>query len=425
MKTKLRVVLLCHYWSTEAESMIGKKNFFRELSPWIQERINLFKNKEDIELHIVAPNYTSNKNVECTKDNIHFHFYHYAPNILSKLFVLPVKLILKHEEPHKIAERCANTITEFRTVTKSVETIVNRIHPDLIHVFGTEFPDSSAGAISLVNKYPTIITIQGYAYMVKSNGYYLDKKFQAIRTRIEKIINTTVKYRFCAKGREFPDEFKPFENGQKPLVDGGNITRIPKVNAEMSEKIYDIAFFGRVSADKGVEDLVHAVGLLHKKYNLDLRTIIIGKCTVSYQKTLESIVKEYGALNLLSFTGFVEDHEEVYNIAAKALMVVLPTRVDLMPNTIRESIAMGEPVVASDAGYIPTLNRDQESVAIHKVCDVADLAEIIKKVYLDKEYRQMLIDNGRKTFEEQYSMKYVYERTIEVYQQVYSEWNAG
>ena len=93
--------------------MVGRKHYFRELSPWIQETLNLFKNKEDVEMHVVAPNYASNTDVFCEKDGISFHYYKYAPPVLSVFMLILIKLFVKHDEPYKIAERTANLATRF------------------------------------------------------------------------------------------------------------------------------------------------------------------------------------------------------------------------------------------------------------------------------------------------------------------------
>lgn len=402
--------------------MVGKNHFFRELSPWIQERLNLFKNKKEVELHVVSPNYSKNTNVEIKRDGIFFHFYHYAPSFLSTLLVPVIRFRLHHDEPYKIAERAANTITKFRTVRSSVTSVINKINPDIIHVFGTENPDYSAGVIPLMDKYPILISIQGYAYLTRINPLFLDRKFREIRIQNEMFINRNARYMFLSDSNPNMPEFEPFWNNQYKITSSGNITRIPKVDAVYEPKKYDVSFFGRVSADKGVDDLVHAIGILHTR-GIDLKVLIIGKCVQAYQDQLRAILRGYGAGDLLSFSGFVEDHEEMYKLAASAKMVVLPTRVDLMPNTIRESMAMGLPVVASDAGYIPTLNENRESLAIHKVMNNDDLADKIEKVYTDEQYRNLLINNARKTFYERFSMDSVYEKTIAAYKEVYEDYH--
>lgn len=413
----IKVALICHYWSKETEEILGLKHYFRELSPWIQEYINLYKKKNDVELHVVAPNYTSNTNFECQKDGIYFHFFHYSPSFLSTIIAPIVRCKLNHDEPYKIAERAANVLTNFKTTFNEIPKIVDRIVPDVVHVYGTENPDYSAGVIPLLDRYPILITIQGYAYLAEDRPLRLDQKFQNIRRRIEKELNTSANYLVVSPNLPDMPEFKPFENGQKRFLSGGNITRRPKIMASHINKKYDISFYGRVTSDKGVEDLVKAISLLCSK-GLKLKTLIIGKCTDSYKSYLCSIADEYQASNLLTFSGFVEDHDDVYALAASAIMAVLPTRIDLMPNTIREAIGMGLPVVASNAGYIPLLNNKRETVKIHKVGDIEDLASKIEEVYQDESLRKKLIKNGMTTFDERFSMNNVYSRSVEIYKEV-------
>ena len=85
---KKKVVLLSMYWSSDTKEMLGSKHYFRELQPWVQETINLFKNKNDVELHVVAPNFASNTDVDTQKDGIYFHFFNYAPKFLCSCVYL-------------------------------------------------------------------------------------------------------------------------------------------------------------------------------------------------------------------------------------------------------------------------------------------------------------------------------------------------
>ena len=55
-RKKKKIVLLSVYWSKEV-SMMVKGSELPESSFWIQECINLFKNKEDVEFFVVSPNY--------------------------------------------------------------------------------------------------------------------------------------------------------------------------------------------------------------------------------------------------------------------------------------------------------------------------------------------------------------------------------
>lgn len=72
-RKKKKIVLLSVYWSKEV-SMMVKGSELPESSFWIQECINLFKNKEDVEFFVVAPNYGRNKTQRFYQDSIHYVF---------------------------------------------------------------------------------------------------------------------------------------------------------------------------------------------------------------------------------------------------------------------------------------------------------------------------------------------------------------
>ena len=213
---KKKIVLLSMYWSSDAEEMLGNKHYFRELQPWVQETINLFKNKTDVELHVVAPNFASNTDVETIKDGIYFHFFNYAPRILCSCVYPLVRLLVKHDEPHKVSERTVNLFTDFALPKKKIPAIINRIQPDLIHLYGSENPDYAVGVLPFLNSnIPVLLSVQGYAYLLKmSNNRFLNRNAR-YRIKYEKIINTNVKY-ITNYGLDYG--FEPFENGQKKYV---------------------------------------------------------------------------------------------------------------------------------------------------------------------------------------------------------------
>ena len=74
-RKKKKIVLLSVYWSKEV-SMMVKGSELPESSFWIQECINLFKNKEDVEFFVVAPNYGRNKTQRFYQDSIPVSYTH-------------------------------------------------------------------------------------------------------------------------------------------------------------------------------------------------------------------------------------------------------------------------------------------------------------------------------------------------------------
>lgn len=415
IEMNMKIVLLCQYWSEESKIMLGDKHYVRELSPWIQEILNSFKNKNDVELHVVAPNYASNEDKEISVDGISFHFFKYSHPLLVALFAPLVKLRLHHPEPYKIAERISNVLTNYRYPMRRIADIINNIRPDIIHLYGSENPDYSVGVIPLLNSYPILLTVQGYAYMFPDkDGNWLVRRNASLRIKYEDIINKGIRY-LTTIGLE-NNAFDRFNNGQQ-LFNVCEITNIPGVDASVVEKKYDIIFYSRVNKEKGIEDLIEAVSLLHKG-GKEYKTLVIGRLEHTYRNHLVEMIKSLGIAHLFELKGFVDSHQEVYNLAASSRVLVLPTHFDCQPNSIREAMFMKLPVVATNVGGIPSLNVHKECLSMVPKQNVPLLASAIARVLEDGEYANELVKNGYSEMFEYYSPDQVYQQFINAYKEI-------
>lgn len=425
MDRKIRVVLLCHYWSEEMAEMVGRNHYFQELSPWIQETLNGFKNKEDVEYHVVAPNYASNTNLACDKDGIHFHFYHYSPTWLSVLAAPFIKLFVKHLETYKIAERLANTLTGFTTPVKCAEKIIKSINPDIIHLYGSENPDYAAPAIKVMNQYPMLLTAQGYVCLQSPNKMFLEKMFYDYRVKYERMINNAVRYMTVTKHislEEFKNnEMHYFGNCDK-LYYVTAITKVPQLDATITNKKYDLVYYARIDKNKGIEDLIDVVEYLRTEGRL-LKTLVMGRGSEAYVVQLKEMIKNKKLDDIIEFAGYIEKHEDVYKLAAQARLMVLPTHNDGIPNTVREAMFMKLPVVANNVGGIPRFNQNRHCIHLVELGDKEGLANGICKVLDDEAYRNELIEQSYLEAREVYSPDAVYEQTVNAYKDVFKQLN--
>lgn len=421
MELKIKVVLLCQYWSDEMALMVGRKHYFRELSPWIQETLNLFKNKNDVECHVVAPNYASNKSIDCENNGIMYHFYHYSPTWLSVITAPLVKLFIQHSETYKIAERFANTLTGFHISKKYASQIIRRIRPDLIHLYGSENPDYAAPAICLMNEFPILLTIQGYAYLQTPSTFFLERMYFNHRVKFERKINELVQYLTTVSKDDTVNTIKRndanFFSNCKALYYVTAITRVPSIDASAYEKQFDLVYYARIDRDKGVEDLIEAVDYLKGEGRL-LKTLIMGRGSDAYVSKLKDTIREKGIDNIIDFAGYVERHEDVYILASQARLMVLPTHNDGIPNTIREAMFMKLPVVASNVGGIPSFNEKRHCIHLVEPNNLGSLTDGICRVLDDEAYRNELIDNSYQEAHEAYSPEAVYSQTISAYKDV-------
>lgn len=418
----IRVVLLCHYWSDEMAEMVGRKHYFQELSPWIQETLNGFKNKNDVELHVVAPNYASNTYLTCIKDGIHFHFYHYSPTWISVLAAPLIKLFVKHLETYKIAERLANTLTGFKTPAKSASAIIREIDPDLIHLYGSENPDYSSSAVALMKDYPILLTIQGYAYLQTPDKFFLERMFYNYRVKFESYINNNVRYFTSISKRsviEFMDSKPGHFNSCEALYYVTAITKVPHLDASLIDKNFDLVYYARIDKNKGIEDLIDVVEYLCSK-GRSLKTLVMGRGSEAYVVRLKEIIKDKSLDDIIEFAGFIEKHEDVYKLAAQAKLMVLPTHNDGIPNTVREAMFMKLPVVSNNVGGIPRFNENRHCIHLVELGDLEGLANGICKILDDVDYRDELVNNAYQEAHEEYSPEAVYDQTVNAYKDMVS-----
>ena len=421
MTKKIKVVLLSQYWSDEMAEMVGRKHYFRELAPWIQEKINLFKDKNDVELHVVAPNYASNTNVNDSGNSILYHYYHYAPNLLSEIFVPLFKYLYKHAEPYKMAERLANMMTGYNVPARSASEIIRSINPDLIHLIGSEVSDYGYAAARLMDEYPMLLTIQGWAYLQYKSRNPLERVFQLYREHCERKINEKIEYLTSVSPKnleQIKSESKEgFFDKCKKVYYCRAITKVPQVNALQSKKIYDVAFYARITKDKGIEDLIEVLYDLKNEGRV-LKTIIMGRGNETYIQELKHVISQKGLKENINFVGFVENHDDVYKYASQAKLLVLPTHNDGIPNTIREAMFMRLPVVANNVGGIPQFNENSHCLHLVELSDINGLANGICKVLDDEVYRNKLIDNAYEEAINNYSPDVIYHQTLYAYQDI-------
>ena len=137
----MKVVWLCHFANAEMTALFHTPQV-KEMAPWISNLIALFKERKDIDLHIVAPNVFTNKKHYVKLRNVHYHFYQH------RLSFIPKKL-------HSFLRFESNT--NFYFVKKRIERIIKNINPEIIHLHGAENPYYAVGILPLLKHFPTFV----------------------------------------------------------------------------------------------------------------------------------------------------------------------------------------------------------------------------------------------------------------------------
>jgi glycosyltransferase involved in cell wall biosynthesis len=152
-------------------------------------------------------------------------------------------------------------------------------------------------------------------------------------------------------------------------------------------------YFGRLSPEKGVEDLLKA----HATAQGAWRLVIAGTGPL-----FDELRRKYPAAE---FRGHLTGIDLERTIREAGLIIVPSVWHENSPLSILEAMAHGKPIVASRIGGIPELVRDGTTGLLFDPGDVVQLSEKVRTLLVDRSRREVFGRNARKTVENEYSLE--------------------
>lgn len=373
MKKQFKVVWLCHLSNNEIQDILHPWKKMPEFAPWIFSCIKVIEQNPLFELHVVSPFYYIGWTHEFVLRGVYYHFYNpYLPLIGHPGLCFKGKHLYEY--------------TNFRKSKRKVTSIVNRIHPDIIHLFGAENPYYSAAILPLVALYPTILTIQGFISHTKTTITPSVAKRIDIEKRV--ICNVPVCFYRSKTQAKYVLEINP----HMELLPHMFCSYELKYENLPTDKLYDLVFFAAIKKDKGIVDIIKAVQII-KGWKSDVSLCVIGGGNI---EQFVEFAKSLGVSNNIKWTGFLPTREDVHKMAAQCRISVLPTYNDMYPGTIIESMFLGIPMVSYEVDSNPEINENYEAIRLVKVGDVESLAKCIYELLSDKEQLQKLGEAGKR-----------------------------
>lgn len=173
-----------------------------------------------------------------------------------------------------------------------------------------------------------------------------------------------------------------------------------------------LGFFGSVDYRKGVDLLLDAIVSIKKK---DLSLIIVGQL---YEDSHENSSIKRRVLNIPNILYYQSQTKaELLSILEDIEIIVLPSRVDNMPNTLLESLGMGKIVIGPNAWGFEEMIEDGVNGFLFDVGSKESLIDKIEFVLsLSFEVRSR-ISKKAKEFIVGYSSECVFQNCLGVYNQ--------
>jgi glycosyltransferase involved in cell wall biosynthesis len=169
-----------------------------------------------------------------------------------------------------------------------------------------------------------------------------------------------------------------------------------------------ILYCGRLSQEKGVDDLLHAM-----QFVPEVRLLIAGDGP--QRQELEQLAAALGLANV-EFLGHVGPAQRD-QLIAKSQFTVLPSHAyETLGKTILESYAQARPVIASDTGSRREFVRDGETGLLYRTGDAAALAAAIRTLASEPELAHRMGHAGRKLVESFHSPEAHYRKLLILYE---------
>jgi len=220
---------------------------------------------------------------------------------------------------------------------------LKQLAPDLVHAWGFE---RGAGVVASRLKYPFLITVQGllnwYLQQVDLGAFVrLEARLERITLRRAPVVTTESRFAVNWLREHYPHlEIHQAEHAPNWLFH--QLIRNPTTDP------VQFLFIGPMSLLKGTDLLFKALDRLRSEVQFQLT--IVGSSAPDFVASMRTATSAALWERVRILHGLAP--AEVAGLLARTTIMLFPTRADTSPNSVKEAVVAGVPVVASAIGGI-------------------------------------------------------------------------
>ena len=336
---------------------------------------------------------------------------------------------------------------------KRFEEILADYKPDILHVFGTEFPHALACIKTYGQPERTLVSIQGLCSAI-AEEYMADlpvkvQRQVTLRDRIKEDSLKQQKKKFKKRG----------EHEKEALLLTGHVAgrtdfdrqQTAKMNPSaayhyLNETLRSIFYHDRWKRTacepysiflsqgdyplKGFHYLLRALPKVLEQFP-DTHVYVAGANIIdvgtfqdrlklpAYGKYLRKLIRENKLGDRITMLGRLtaEEMKEQY---LRCHLYVLPSALENSPNSLGEAMMLGMPCVAADVGGVHNLLTDGGDGLLYPAGDVEALADRIIEIFTKEAIVERFSDNARKHARVNHDADQNYYRLIHIYREMLS-----
>ena len=283
----------------------------------------------------------------------------------------------------------------------STRRILKKERPNLIHAHSAKGGViSRLAAIGLNIK--VLHTPQAYSYLSTSSTLK-----RIIYLQIEKILaklNSTLVASSSSEQHRGINEVK--YNKENAMLFNNSINDIKVENKLTIEKTWPnnyICTVGRPSYQKNLEMMIKVISKIKQK-NSTIHLVIMG--VGYYSPELESIKKLIDSLELKNNITLVEwtTQENIFTIIDKSQAYITTARYEGLPYSVIESMAIGKPIIATDADGNRDLVTHNDNGYLLGFNQIDEMATLTQEIIENKLLNEQFSEKSRKLFLENFNI---------------------
>lgn len=333
------------------------------------------------------------------------------------------------------------------------EEILADFAPDILHVFGTEFPHSLACIKTYGRPERTLVGIQGLCSAI-AEEYMADlpprvQRQVTLRDRIKEDSLKQQQKKFKKRG----------EHEKEALLLAGHIAgrtdfdraQTAKINPSakyyfLNETLRSIFYHDRWKRTacepysiflsqgdyplKGFHYLLRAMPKVLEQFP-ETHVYVAGSNIIevgtfkdrlklpAYGKYLRKLIRENRLYDHVTMLGRLSA-EEMKEQYMRSHLYVLPSALENSPNSLGEAMMLGVPCVAADVGGVHNLLTDGGDGMLYPAGDVEALADRIIEIFTKEAIVERFSDNARKHARVNHDADQNYYRLIHIYREILS-----
>ncbi len=357
-----------------------------DCSQWITNGLNEYEKISDIELHLIAPHLGIKGVQEFVLDGIHYHFFRSEDD-----YPFIKRLLIKKKKFN----------SEYIKNRSIIKSLIDRIKPDIVHVFGAENPKYSLAALDVDNnKIPLIVSLQTLlAAPGFMENYPISKEEYKYRSLCEERVLKYARY----IGNRVEMYKRVIWEKINPSVVFLNTTLFvgETIDKSFYEIKYDLIYFAKDIAKAG--DIVLNTMAEIVKLRPNVLLCVVGGCTENYKLLFKNSIQTLGLKDNVVYLGCLTTHQDVLDIVRHSRVAFLPVKVDGITGTMREALANGIPLVTTKTWGTPSLNEKRKCAFIEPQDDYCSLAKDVISLLEDHSLYDKMRWNCFMTFAERYS----------------------